>query len=301
MEHNALESNAMPKLVQCYCGLRLSLNQKWRDEFSELMTRENVVELSIGPDYPVEYGLGFLKRVPTISGFYINNLRLKSLEGIESLTNLTQIDLSDYSDQSVDFSCFPNLQGCRLEFNKSRSSVFSLSNLKRLELIHYPYRDLTPLVPLTNLRSLSLSQGSLQNIDLIREFHNLEELRLNFFPKLANFQPISSCTKITWLDLDRMKGLCNLGSLNGLVNLRQLDISNCGKIQSLAPLKEFSNLEVVRFIENTFIEDGDVRALLELPNLKVVRFMNRKDYNLRREEFPGYPGDGRYIQWTSRF
>jgi hypothetical protein len=97
------------------------------------------------------------------------------------------------------------------------------------------------------------------------------------------------------LDIETCKKIGQLDQVSDLTHLKQLTFANCGDIASIKPIRNLKNLETVHFWESTNILDGDLLPLAELPNLKDVRFKNRKHYSLRCEQFspfgenPEYP------------
>jgi len=59
--------------------------------------------------------------------------------------------------------------------------------------------------------------------------------------------------------------------------LTGLSIINCGSIPSLDFLKNLENLDELAVDP---IEDGDIKKALEMEKLRILRFNNRRHYNL---------------------
>jgi hypothetical protein len=66
-----------------------------------------------------------------------------------------------------------------------------------------------------------------------------------------------------------------------LVNLRFLGISECGEVESLAPIGSLDQLEVLYAWGSTRIVDGDLSPLARLPRLKELSVRDRRDYKPR--------------------
>jgi Leucine-rich repeat (LRR) protein len=178
---------------------------------------------------------------------------------------------------------------CYLEFAKGRSSIAKCSNLVDLMVQHYCFRDLSVLTPLSQLKSLWFSQGSLGDISEIGAFPNLTQLTIALMRNLTDIGPISDLKRLETLEITVCKKFGRLDALSSLPNLRKLEVTDCGPIDSLAPLLGCPNLEYLGFGGETIILDGDVALLTRMPKLKTVLFKNRKSYNKRREDIPAFP------------
>ena len=268
-------------------GKRFILDGKWSDDLPRLFIEEGIEELVVGElRGAVRDSIDFLAQVPWMKSFMLSDLLIKDISGVHFLTELRSLDMSDYSGKPIDFSHFPYLDQCYLEFNKGRASVGRCQSLRDLSLQHYCYRDLSPLTSLSNLTSLWFSQGSLGDVSEIGAFPELRTLSLLLLRNLKDFSPIAGLKELTELNLQCSKGIDKLDSLATMGALRSLNLVDCGDIESLAPLEACPKLESLCFGGDTKILDGDITPVLRIPNLKSVLFANRRSYNLKRQDMP---------------
>lgn len=66
-----------------------------------------------------------------------------------------------------------------------------------------------------------------------------------------------------------------------LRELRLLGFSDCGEIESVAPLGALEQLEELYAWGSTWIVDGDLSPLARLPRLKEIRMRDRRGYKPR--------------------
>jgi len=270
-------------------GPELAIDRAWSSQLTSLCEDKKIMSLVLLRLSKIERpNLDFLTDVPWLKQFTLLDQAIDDIEGIHHLRELRSIGMSDYSKKPIDFSRFPHLQKCYIEFVKGRSSVGSCTSLERLSLQHYSFKDLSPLSALSRLEKLWFSQGSLGNISDIGAFPRLTDLSLMLLRNLRDISPLSTLKHIERLNLQKSKGFNQLDSLATLSSLRTLSIVDCGEIESLTPLEDCRNLEELHFGGDTTIVDGDLSVLTRLPNLKEVLFRTRRSYNLRGEDIPAY-------------
>jgi hypothetical protein len=102
---------------------------------------------------------------------------------------------------------------------------------------------------------------------------------------MKDFHDLTHLTNLSTLTLDTCKHLDKLTFVDSLKNLKTLDVSNCGVIESLHPVMKLPYLERLSFIESTDIEDGNIAQLKDHPSLQWVLFQDRKHYDAKRNEF----------------
>jgi len=268
-------------------GRRLKLHTDWGDRVLRVCERENIQELVLLKFQDPEWeSLDFLAEIPWIKSFTLLNFAAKDISGIHHLTQLESIYMADYSNRAIDFSRFPMLTECKMEYCPARASIFGCTTLESLALRHYPHRDLVALAPLTGLTKLRIAESKVEDISTAGSFQHLKELSLVLLRKLKDISPLAKLKGLEQSELMNCRGITNLDPLSGLNSLQVLYFPDCGNIDSLSPLAKCHSLKVVVFYEDTTILDGDIKKLLEIPNLKYVAFANRRHYNMKREEIP---------------
>ena len=68
------------------------------------------------------------------------------------------------------------------------------------------------------------------------------------------------------------------------MNLRILEVSACGDVESLRPLGGLNELEELHAWGTTRVVDGDLRPILGLPHLRELRMRDRPTYTPRVAE-----------------
>lgn len=282
-------------------GKVLTLNKEWSDDLIWVFEREHIQTLVLhrlpkwDPSQPLarptfrRTNLDFLAKVPQLRSLTVLDRSVPDISGVHHLPELRYLYMGDYSGKPIDFSCFPLLEECYIEFTKNRRSVALCTKLKSLSLQHYAYKDVTVLTPLSELTELWFSQGGLGDISAIGAFPDLKLLTLALLRNLRDISPLSTLKKVEELDLEGSKNFANLDAVSEMRALRTLNMSHCGNIDALKPLERCENLEVLRFGGDTTILDGDMTILLRMPKLRLALFGNRKHYNMKREDIPAFP------------
>jgi hypothetical protein len=74
--------------------------------------------------------LDFLSNLPELLSFEVLDFHIKSVQPIHALFKLRKIQLSTYCNTPIDFSIFPDLEDCSLEWRPGSDSIFSCTSLK---------------------------------------------------------------------------------------------------------------------------------------------------------------------------
>jgi Leucine-rich repeat (LRR) protein len=270
-------------------GCRAVIKGRWSEELREQLCDAGVVELELnhakgwdGDD------LTFLAGLTDLQSFTLIDFRVGSLAPVHSLHNLRSLTLITYSRSAVDFSAFPNLEDCALEWNRSTPSLFDAVRLKRLFVNRYRGHDVTPFSNLKDLESLAILNSPIESIEGLSALAKLRELRLGRLIRLGSLDGMEALHSLEDLDVSTCRSIDSIKELSKKVRLKRLCLSNDGGIESLRPIKDLLGLEQLVFDESTNILDGDLTPLLNLTNLRRLAFQNRRHYTHRREEFIAY-------------
>ncbi len=222
---------------------------------------------------------------------------------IYELKNLCKLTLCKHNknDEKVNLSLIKNLRELKLNgnfiieglevsqlqglmVNKANSFKFSskCETLERLEVISTNTFDLEQTSFLPNLNKLILTQLKLSSLNGIENLTKLENLAINFCPKLIDISNISKCLKLKKIEFDTCKKIENFESLSALKEVKGLVLGNCGSISSLNFIKDMSGLKFLSFV-NTNIIDGDLTECLKLQN---VGTNDKKHYNVNSKNLP---------------
>lgn len=267
-------------------GLRASLQSEWTPDTAAYLAKRDVVELELNMAKGWRAGtdLSFLSEVPFLRSFEIFDFLIKDISPIHVLGNLRRLGITTYCSTAIDFSKFPHLESCGLEWRPKAASLFASTTLKYLFINRYKGRDTESFSTLVNLESLKLLNSPVTNLHGFRTLKKIRTLRLANLRKLLSLEGIEGLISLEELIVDTCRGISTISELGALTNLRFINLDNDDAIESLKPLRTLDNLERVGFTMSTEIVDGDMTVLLGLKNLKMVGFRNRKHYTHTREE-----------------
>ena len=180
--------------------------------------------------------------------------------------------------------------------------------VKRLDVLDRTLTDLTPIARLgASLESLSIQAASRAEIDLrpLAVQSSLTKLILKVAPLLETLDGAEDLSALAVLNVAAARELHDatalasiakslvevefesclaitaLDDLSSLQSLMFLGISDCGRVESLHPVAELTNLEQLHAWGSTRIMDNDLSPLLNLPRLSEVRMRDRRDYRPR--------------------
>jgi len=162
-------------------------------------------------------------------------------------------------------------------------------NLEKLQITLQPGIDYStlPQEVLAKLRTISISQSQLKNIDFLKGAASMFSLNLAF-GEVQDLSPLAACTELVTLsgsenpidDLSPLTGLTklkiislyssqikDLTPLSGLTALETLGLYN-NQVEDLTPLSALTNLKELELIDNNI---KDVSPLKDLTNLESLR------------------------------
>src|SRR5262249_27978195 len=267
-------------------GLRAVLTGAWSGSLEQYLSDEPVAELELnhakgwrGTD------LSFLTRFQHIKSFSITDFTITSVKPIHLLSELKSLDVITYCKTKINFSAFPQLEECGLEWRPGAESLFNCATLRDLFINRYKGTDTDPFQNLTNLKLLAILNSSITNVSGLKNLKQLRSLRLGNLSRLSTLEGIELLANLEELDINTCQRIHSIKELASVKRLKRLHLNNCGPIESLKPLNELRELEAVIFYESTNIQDGDLSPLLRQTKLSRLSFQNRRHYSHRREDF----------------
>lgn len=232
--------------------------------------------------YTATVDLTELKRIESLEYLSLNCNVGEGVESIECLPNLRHLELGKPLESRINFAKLHTLKSFAMEGCSGLEMVFKCAWLEKLSLPKLKSIDLRFLSDLEALRSLSISNTSLNSLEGIP---NIESINLAYAPKLESLTPLSNCTNLKIINLEKCMRIRDISTIENLADLETLRMDNCGEIESLRPLLRLKQLTNLSFIESTKILDGDIACLLESASLKFLNYANRKHYNIRCKEW----------------
>ncbi len=258
-------------------GPRVVLRGWWDQSVKEFMIERGIRTLVLGALFP---DLLFLKEAPIVETLIIVDT-VKDTQGIENLRGLRRLLLRTPRNVTVDFTLFPHLADCELEWSRGCDSIFECRSLKRLFLYASKEKSTERFGRLENLEELEISVAPIRDLRGLGGLRKLNHLELHYLTKLESLDGLETLTQLEELKIGACKKIGRLDPLKPLINLKRLDVDNCGDLESLAPVRRLKKLEVLSFVESSRIMDGDLDCALALPNLRRIHFANRKFYTHR--------------------
>lgn len=247
----------------------------------------------------------------TLNTFKINDTQLSDLSFISHFTRLRELQLitaaTDFSPlQSLTKLRTLTLENKNLDAPKINIKPLSrLINLESLAIINLLFKTITPLMPLGNLRTLSiLNNPELSNIGAIRFIEGLTAfsyhcLDLTLIPNQrrvgkpcarSNFKTLNALTELNWLGRLSLGFTPNLDfqpihQLRGLKTLKifSSQLNNIAFVQSLLPLEHLDlshnmidnvePLSALRHLQTLKLDQNQIKDLTPLGNLgKITSF-----------------------------
>lgn len=272
-------------LEQGNYGLRAVLQSPWSEELKDFLLRKNVVELELnmakgwsGED------LSFVSNFGNLQSINILDMRIKSIAPVQNLNNLRELGISTYCDTVLDYTRFPHLETCSLEWRKGSESLFKCHQLKKLFINSYRGKDTNLFSQLYNLESLRIYNASIKTLIGLKRLQKLKLLEIANFRTLTSLNGIENLVLLEELKIEGCRKITSINQVSSLRSLRKLSFCNGGDIQSLIPIQGLNNLEELYFYASTNVLDGNVSFLKNMPNLVRIAFRNRKHYSNKVEE-----------------
>jgi Leucine-rich repeat (LRR) protein len=273
-------------------GKRLVLeSREWSKDLTQCCLENDIKELYLNISFGWAGGdLSFLKDLKGLWALDILTDYVEDPSPIHHLTKLRILSVGEILKGQIDFSKFPHLEVVSVNWSPKVKSIFDCKSLKKVLLCKYKSKDgdLSLFNNLPNLESLCFKICNINRIGGISNLRNLKELEIHWASKLDSLQGLESLTTLKKLAIETCRSLRRIDEISALTNLEWLDLSNNGRIETIKPLARLKKLKKLLLIESTNIVDGDLSVLLTLPNLRDVSFGERRHYNLKNKDMPGY-------------
>ena len=205
------------------------------------------------------------KKLSVLTVLELKDKKIVDVAPLSSLKNLEKLNLDPNQINDVSpLSSLINLKELVLSGNNQIKNLSSLSSLPNLMKLHLDRNkvDVRQLLSLSNLTNLSVSQASIENINLLSSLTNLTELHL-IGNSIKDISPLGSLTRLTYLDLSNNQ-IKDVSSLSNLKSLKVLQL-NGNPLVDVAPLSSLTNLKDL-YLKNSSIKD--LSPLSSLTNLE---------------------------------
>lgn len=241
-----------------------------------------VLNYALGFDEP---SLKFLDGLP-IRELVIIDRRLSDLEPIHSLgATLRVLSVTTNPALTIDLSELPLLRSVSAAWPQIDESIAASSELRVANLRGYAPADLRPLAPLRQLVELVMKdRPRVKTLAGLSGIPDLRRLGIYLAKDLADIEDLNGHFLIEELALEACRKITRLDAVAACTALRKLNLSECGDLESLGPLRALTNLENLSLYGSTRIADGDLTPIAVLPRLRHLRMQSRRSYRPTVEE-----------------
>lgn len=146
--------------------------------------------------------LGFLSQFPSLRSVEVYSHEVKNQQSLADLPALEVLGLQTESRTELRSEWFPLLRVAKLQWRKGMESLLASKRLEYLNVINYPFVDLSPLATLVGLRRLSLTSRHLASLVGIEALPFLQQLDLYSCPNLTSIEPLTKCPNFVKLEVE---------------------------------------------------------------------------------------------------
>ncbi len=219
---------------------------------------------------------------------------------LNAFTGLQKLDICGEQEDAISFEAFVNLKGLvtegltpleiaellpepeklielSLDRPENLENISAFSNLERLTVKRTYVPDITQLVPLQSLTSLSIEEREQENASLT------DYAALSTLSQLTSLEISSPAIR----DLSFLKSLTNLSSLSvlesdaisiepigELTQLISLKLADNDAVQDYSPVTKLTGLQMLSLDKSTSQPDPDLSSLAQLERLEMCGFMS---------------------------
>lgn len=266
-------------------GKCLVLTGPWHDNYAHFMSMNGVTVLRLSSS--AGWGgddISFVADLKFLSGVEVFSWSVKDVTPIFQNLSLRYVGLQCHSSAKAEFQFLRDLEVCKIFWSPGISGLGSRSKLKHLNIVDYPYDDLTSFISLNKLERLQIVSKKLVSLLGIESMAQLRVFDAANCQKLSDISSLVHCSNLQALEFNGCRHISQIPSGIALGQLKIACFIDCGRIKSLAPLANCKNLRELKFTGDTYISDGNLDFLLTHVSVRDVWFANRSHYSLQREQ-----------------
>jgi Leucine-rich repeat (LRR) protein len=230
--------------------------------------------------------LSWVKKVKYLDELEILSYDLREISHVERFSNLKSLTLETSSEEKINWTKLQKIESVLMDGHLFKNFTNNSGSLSSLYLLTCKEKNFQKLNTFPNLKKLRLSEPPIESIEDM-QLPNLNHFGLYHAEQLKDLEGIQSCAKLEWLEISACRKLSNLYKISELKNLKRLELEGLGAIDSLDFCLKLTELEEI-YLWETKILDGKIRRLLDLQNLKIFRFHDRKTYDITDEQAQEY-------------
>lgn len=204
---------------------------------------------------------------------------------LQALNNLRGLRI-ETPGTGIDFGWFPLLEVFVGDWHPDNKNVQQCRELRTLQAWNFKpeSKDLTELAHIVRLDRLKLVKTNLESLRGIETLEDLRHCEIAYAPQLRSLSALAEGEhQLRELSLSNAKNIEDFRPIAGCRWLRTLKLGTCAPLPDLKWLEPLRRLDSFAFVE-TNVADGDLRPLLQLPELRYAGSMDKKHYNPRIDE-----------------
>lgn len=278
-------------------GRSLVVTGAWSAEAAKSLTRGDADGLVLN------YARGFIGHDLEFldEGWPLRRLKVlnRSIEDLTPIGRLAQ-SLEHLSVQAappaeLDLGLVPRIRVLGAEWALIGSTLGELEDLREVVTWRFNELDLHAFRDHLELQRLVIKDAPyLESLDGVGNLPELAELSIVLARKLHDISEVSELrSTLQEFKLEACPSISAIDDVEPLVNLRFLGVSDCGEIDSLAPVKALRSLERFSAWGSTRVADGDLSPLAQLRHLREIRMQDRRGYSPRLSDLVSSLSNGR--------
>lgn len=204
---------------------------------------------------------------------------------LQALSNLRGLSI-ETPGSGIDFGWFPLLEVFVGDWHPDNKNVQHCRELRTLQTWNFKpeSKDLSELAHIVRLERLLLVKTNLESLQGIESLEDLRYCEISYAPQLRSLSALAAGElQMRELSLSHAKNIEDYHPIASCRWLRNLRLSTCAPLPDLKWLEPLRHLEFLSFVETLAI-DGDLRPLLQLPELRYAGSMDKRNYTPRIDD-----------------
>lgn len=183
----------------------------------------------------------------------------------------------------LDLGAVPHVRSVAGEWALIGDTLGEVDALEDVITWRFDEADLHAFRDHVGLQRLTIKEAPhLESLSGITSLPELAVLKVFLARRLSDISDIAElAASLRELELEDCPAIDAIDDVEQLVGLRFLGFSECGDIETLAPVSSLEQLEVLYAWGSTRIVDGDLSPLARLPRLREIRMRDRRGYKPR--------------------
>lgn len=262
-------------------GRSLVVTGAWSRDAAEVLERGDVEGLILN------YARGFSEEnLEFLDSWHIRRLKVldrqvTDLSPIERLgDSLEELSVQAAPSAELDLRVLPRVRSLAAEWGLICGTLGAVDSLERVVTWRFDESDLHSFRDHVGLQRLTIKEApQLKSLSGLGNLPDVVVLSIFMARHLTDIGGVADlASSIEEFELEDCPSIGTIRDVEPLVNLRFLGVSECGDIESLAPLAALTRLEIFHAWGSTRVLDADLSPLARLPHLTEIRMRNRRGY-----------------------